>query len=393
MHVTATFGELERMDPIVFSEKTDYGWRGLTAHGEVLEVKVSRDSKVVIPSDVLVSYNGRPIGERSVTNEWNVDIDNYLLHFNRGIELYKSNRTSEALDECDKTLAVAPTLRAKFNRSMILLAMGKWNEGLQEYWDCEQSKPFMRPPVKQALEAGLIPWRGEKLSGKRLLLLHAHGFGDTIQTLRYLPELYGMGAKIAIDVPQPLRRLARWPHGEDGDFFCPMLHLMYMLAVTPQNIDPRPYLNADDHLIEKWRDSLGPKCCRRIGLAWSVGKPSDGDYPREIELSELAAAFPDSELHSVQVQDKEKAAQLGVHVHEFEDFADCAALMLNMDQIVSVDTAALHLAGAIGHPLVYGLLSNWASWRWIASWYKNVKLCRQVESNDWRSALAQVVAH
>ena len=61
-----------------------------------------------------------------------------------------------------------------------------------------------------------------------------------------------------------------------------------------------------------------------------------------------------------------------------------------MDEIVSVDTAALHLAGAIDHPCVFALLSHWASWRWIAPWYSNVKLCRQAAPDDWSSALEQV---
>jgi hypothetical protein len=387
------FGGLEQMDPVVFSEKTDYGWRGLTAHGEVLEVKVSNGIKAIIPSEVLVTHNGRPIGERLVTNEWKVDIDDYLLHFNRGVELYKSNKPSEALEECDKTLIAAPTLRAKFNRSMILLAMGKWGEGLQEYWECEQSKPFMRPQVERALEAGLRPWKGQRLSGKRLLLMHAHGFGDTIQMLRYLPELYGMGANVFVDVPPALRRLAPWPIAEDGDFFCPMLHLMRMLNVSPDNVDPRPYLYVNHCLVEKWKEKLGPKRGQRVGVAWSIGKPSDGDYPREIDLTELVLAFPECELHSVQIQKNEEAQELGVRVHNFCDFADCAAFMMEMDQIVSVDTAALHLAGAIGHPRVFGLLSHWASWRWVAPWYASVKLCRQAIPGDWGSALAQVVAH
>jgi ADP-heptose:LPS heptosyltransferase len=64
--------------------------------------------------------------------------------------------------------------------------------------------------------------------------------------------------------------------------------------------------------------------------------------------------------------------------------------MMEMDMIVSVDTAALHLAGAIGHPKVVGLLSHWASWRWLAPWYENVRLCRQAAAGDWSSALAQI---
>jgi hypothetical protein len=205
-----------------------------------------------------------------------------------------------------------------------------------------------------------------------------------------------MGATISLEMPPELQPLIRrWPSKDDGDYFCPILHLLHFLDVTPDSVDGSPYMAVEAARIEKWRSHLvvGPKIApRRVGIAWSIGKLSDGDYPREVPLAELVAALGDAELHSVQVQGVDEARALGVHVHEFEDFADCAALMMTLDQIVSVDTAALHLAGAIGHPRVYGLLSYWASWRWIAPWYSNVRLCRQAVACDWSSALAQIHA-
>jgi ADP-heptose:LPS heptosyltransferase len=170
-----------------------------------------------------------------------------------------------------------------------------------------------------------------------------------------------------------------------------MLHLIYMLGVTPELVNGEKYLDCsnDRQLINKWHLKL-PGKRRKIGLAWSIGKPSKGDYPREIDLEQLVKLIDtDAELHSVQSQDFERAEKLGVIPHEFEDFSDCAAMMRSMDEIISVDTAALHLSGAIGHPKVYGLLSSWASWRWVANWYDNVKLLRQTSENDWASALEQ----
>ena len=81
-----------------------------------------------------------------------------------------------------------------------------------------------------------------------------------------------------------------------------------------------------------------------------------------------------------------------VHVSDFEDFADCAALVSLLDEIVTVDTAAAHVAGAIGHPNVTVLLSYWASWRWEGGspFYPWFKLCRQAAPGDWNSALAQL---
>jgi len=394
MQIEGFLDDLPELDPVIYHELTDYGWRGLTQQGEVLEVKASNGHAISVPSEIIVAQNGRRIGRRAVRSDMTVDIDDYLTHFNAVVSLYKDNRTDEALIESDATLRAAPTLRAKFNRAMILLASGRWAEGLHEYWQCEQHAPFMRPRAQTALCAGIPAWKGEDLRGKRLLVLHAHGFGDTIMMLRYLPKLLAIGADVVLDVPPELQRLTkRWPlHRFGVDYFCPILHLLRWLDVTPQNVDGSPYKSVERMLANDWHIKIGLKGRKRVGIAWSIGKPSDGDYPREVPLAQLVAALGDAELHSVQVQGVDEARALGVHVHEFEDFADCAALMMTLDEIVSVDTAALHLAGAIGHPRVYGLLSYWASWRWIAPWYSNVRLCRQAVAGDWSSALAQIHA-
>jgi hypothetical protein len=203
-------------------------------------------------------------------------------------------------------------------------------------------------------------------------------------TMRYVPAL-----KSAIMVmPMELHELAtRCGKVSDDlidcDFFCPMLHLLHLRNVTPDDVTGESYLQFKPRLMPLTRK-------RRVGLAWSIGKLSDGDYPREISLELLVEHLGhDVELHSVQTQGAEQAEQLGVATHEFADFADCAETMLAMDEVISVDTAALHLAGAIGHPKVTGLLSSWASWRWQANWYDNVTLLRQSIEGDWTSALAQ----
>jgi ADP-heptose:LPS heptosyltransferase len=104
----------------------------------------------------------------------------------------------------------------------------------------------------------------------------------------------------------------------------------------------------------------------------------------------IAKALPDVRLVSVQQQGRIEAGLSGVEHHSFEDFADCAALMMCCDEIVTIDTAAVHLAGAIGHPCVKLLLSHWASWRWLAPLYSNIKICRQESAGDWASALGKL---
>jgi hypothetical protein len=381
----ATFVEddLPKMDPVIAYEETEYGWRGLTLGGEVLEVRSTNGHKASVPESIIVAHAGQAVGRREVTNNLHIYIGDYLKWFNMAVESYQRGLLDDALAAADLAYGSAPTLRARFNRAMILLACGDWDKGFEEYWQCEQSKPFMRPQVERALALGLRPWRGEPY--RRLMLLHAHGLGDTIMCLRYAPQL---DKEVVAVVPPELRRTAEELcqtaediEQVDADFFCPMLHLPRRLGVTPKSVTGAPYLKFPPSAYV--RDY-------RIGVAWSVGKPSPGDYPRSIALHELVDMISGGgEIHSVQAQGADEAECCGVIHHSFKDFAECAELMSTMDEIISVDTAALHLAGAIGHPNVYGLLSHWASWRWQARWYDRVRLLRQESPGDWRSAMAQ----
>lgn len=391
------------LDPIITHEQTEYGWRGLTEQGEVLEVRSANGHKVMVPGDgLLVVSNGVPVGRRLIEKR-DISIEGYLTHFNRACALFRNNETHDALIQIEAAIGEASTTRARFNRALILLSLGRWQEGFAEYEQCEQRPPFQRPNSRAAIERELKPWRGENINGKRLLLLHDHGFGDTIMMLRYVPALQAVGANVVLMMPEELQRLAsqfapvtaNTLRVIDADYFCSMFLLLPALWQTPETIAHYavPYIERDRKLVERWQTRLATSKRHRIGVAWSVGQHSDYDYARACPLELLDAALPtDADIFSVQAQNGEEAHALGINVPIFEDFADCAAFMSCMDQIVSVDTAALHLAGAIGHPRVTGLLSHWHSWRWLAPWYPQVKLIRQTAPGYWPSALTQMEA-
>jgi hypothetical protein len=393
--VSSFVDDLPAGDAIIALEETEHGWRGLTAKGELLDVRSRNGHKAAVPDgdDVLMVHGKVPIS-RTAIKRAPIRIDDYLDHYDSAAAFTRENRNAEALANIEFAMTLAPTLFARFNRALILLALGRWREGFAEYRDCEKQAPLTRPAVIEALAAGGKLWDGEDLAGKRLLLLHAHGFGDTIMMLRYVPLLKAIGADVVLKVPDELRSLAAQcaPVTDklEADFVCPILHVADMLSVTPANVgNVEPYLRVEPAAVAAWRSRLGPG--RHVGIAWSTSAQRPGDYPRTVPIERLVAAIGgDANLHSVQKQGGLEALKLGVRVHPFGDFADCAALMLAMDRIISVDTAAVHLAGAIGHPRVELLLGHWASWRWLAPWYPNVKLRRQTASDDWDSALAQL---
>jgi hypothetical protein len=370
-------------DPLIVQEATPDGWRGLTASGEILEVR----SHNGMPSGEIVMARGGSVVARLAQPADDVaeraSIDEYLRRYDEACVLSRANRPLEALAEWDAALRIAPTAFARSNRALTLLALGRWTEGFREYRECEFIPALMRPQVREAIAAGLKPWRGEPIDGKRLLLIHAHGFGDTLMTLRYVDQLIQRGADITLLMPPSLESLAAQIAPvvscvTSTDYFCPMLHLPGFLGVTPANLGglPAPYLKPSVGRVLNGHERP------RVGIAWSTGKPDGavGDYNREIPLARLVADLGDAEIHSLQIQGREDARAFGIVTYDFKDFEHCAEVMTTMDEIVSIDTAALHLAGAIGHPRVTGLLRDWHSWRWLAPWY-DVELRRFDDGN------------
>jgi hypothetical protein len=400
--------DLPDLDPFIMREDTATGWRGLTLHGEMMEAKAppGRPRPIAPTGSVMVMAGGKPVGRRAMPPDNATcapgTIQTYLSHYDRALDLFKQCRTLEAKAEIDYAAAMAVTTRTRFLRALILLTLGYWKAGLL---DLESRLDLTFPEACKRVEADGVPrWRGETLRGKSLILVQDAGFGDTIMGLRYVAELRAsFGADVYLLAPMAFATLAGRlvptiaEHGRHFDFYCPTLSLMHMMGETPRTISPKPYLAPSQDLVSRLRDLLRPKTRRNIGIAWSVGNVVPGDYHREIPLellvSHLTALYgEDAELFSVQVQEGEIAANMGVSVLPFRDFDDCAALMMVMDEIVTVDTAAAHLAGAIGHPCISLLLARWHSWRWRddAPLYEHTRFCRQDAPGDWMSALAKL---
>jgi hypothetical protein len=390
------------LPPIVVAESTAHGWRGLTLDGQILNVESSGEHAIEIPfgGQVAVNRNGKPIGHRKVPDRASPGlIDRYLRCFDIARRAIASGHLSNALVSIETAISFVPTLAAQYNRAMILLELGRWREGFDEYAHAVEypGSMFMRPRYADCVEFGLKRWRGEDIKGKRLLLIHDHGFGDSIMMLRYVPVLKAMGADVVLWMPPELERLAM-QHAPvvreivGAHYFCPLLMLLQVLQrhTFDSFLWQGPYLDVDKDNAAMWRDRLVGWGKRIVGVAWSPGVTHENDYPRAIELDLIRQALPDVHLVSVQQSNGFAARLGGVEYHSFEDFADCAALMVCCDEIVTIDTAAVHLAGAIGHPCVKLLLSHRASWRWLAPLYGNIKVCRQDSAGDWASALGKL---
>jgi hypothetical protein len=261
-------------------------------------------------------------------------------------------------------------------------------------------------------------WRGEAASGQCLLVHTEQGFGDTLHFCRYIPLAAARGLRVVVQAPKPLARLMTSLEGVDQvilegaplppfDFHCPMLSLPLALGSTMDSL-PRhvPYLRAEPSQAEAWRhrlDELGDDR-PRVGLVWQGGIDKEPRSARAIGRQRsfapemLAPLFDVSRVRFFSLQKEGSRAPeefpLTDFMSEMVDFADTAALVENLDLVITIDTSVVHLAGALGRP-VWLLDRFLPCWRWLheertSPWYPTLRRYQQDSPTDWRSAVTAV---
>ena len=263
-------------------------------------------------------------------------------------------------------------------------------------------------------------WLGDvDLAGKTILLHSEQGFGDSIQFCRYVPLVAARGARVVLEVEQPLCGLmrglpgvteivARKDHaGEplpDHDLHCPLPSLPLAFATKLETIPANgPYLHAPESAMAQWTLRLGGARGLRIGLAWSGNPNHIRDRERSMPLDHLLPLLNvDASFVSLQKQLRAGEAELlsraGIRdvSDDLHDFTDTAALIAQLDLVITVDTGVAHLAGALGKP-VWILVTHAPDWRWLldrddSPWYPTARLFRQSDSRDWSDVVARVGA-
>ncbi|MBI3710034.1 MAG: hypothetical protein HY246_20500, partial [Proteobacteria bacterium] len=247
--------------------------------------------------------------------------------------------------------------------------------------------------------------------------LHAEqGLGDTIQFIRYVPLVAALGGRVVLQVSPELKRLLQAFPGVERlvapadelpryDVHLSLLSLPRAFATELPTIpDDVPYVTAEPAAVRAWGQRLAAYRGRRVGLVWAGRPEHRNDRNRSLQLQKLAtlAAVPDVTFLSL--QKGPAAAQLAgppagfspVDLgQELGDFADTAAVIANLDLVISVDTSVAHLAGALGRP-VWCLLPFAPDWRWLrgredSPWYPTMRLFRQRRHGDWSDVAARVV--
>ncbi len=316
----------------------------------------------------------------------------------------------------DSLAALPGAPELKFRLAQLRLAQGDFREGLPLY---ESRFEVQGPSSIRRLALPMPFWRGEDLAGKRILVLTEQGYGDHIQFCRFVEPLSRMASGVLLAVSPPLSELMRSLSGpieittkiadvrtSGCDYWTFLGSLPFHFKIGVGDIPPAPYLRAASAKRARWRERLAAlPGRRRIGLVWAGSRAHGYDRRRSIPFERLSplARVPDVAWVNPQppLQDPSANARIpGLDITCFPDgpmdFDDTAALIAELDLLVSVDTSTAHLGGALGAP-TWLLLSRVTDWRWYleeetSPWYPSMRLFRQRRYGDWEDVLVRVAA-
>lgn len=331
---------------------------------------------------------------------------------NLGVALQAQGRVAEAAACFETALALRPDYAtARWNRAMLKLLTGNLREGFRDF----EARFDKNDPVP-VHHAGVPLWGGTPFHGKTLLVHAEQGFGDTFQFVRYLHLAAERGDDIIFEcqheslqdlLADSFPRVRTVIRGESlSGIGCqiPLLSLPRVFGTTLDTIPSRvPYIVPSREKVEKWKMRLEENTGFRIGLVWAGrAKP---DPKRSASLQALAplATVPGVVFFSLQVGEGSEQLQNppgGMKIHdytnEFGDFSQTAAFIANLDLVITIDSAAAHLAGAMKKQ-VWVLLPYASDWRWMSGradspWYPTMRLFRQRRAGDWHGPVAAMIS-
>lgn len=327
-------------------------------------------------------------------------------HNNLASAYHRQVRLEDAAASFRRAIELEPQWKLpRFNLGLLLLFQGDFEQGWIEH-EARCDAPELRH-IKQNLPRPR--WDGSDLNGKRILIYTEQGFGDAIQFARYVPMVAERGGRVILGCRAPLVSLFRTVEGVEQlisqdeslpefDCHCSLMSLPALFKTTldtiPKNI---PYLKADPQKIQRWRDRFAEADDRlKVGLVWAGNPAQENDVNRSMRLENYAAL---ASVEGVRFYAMQKAAGAEQAKHppagmdftdlsdEIADFSDSAAVLSNLDLLISVDTAPAHLAGALGRP-VWTILTYHPDWRWMKDrldcpWYPTMRLFRQQQQGIW----------
>ena len=340
--------------------------------------------------------------------------DDPQIHVCVGAAISSQGRFEGEEPHYRRALELAPDhADAQHNLALLELRRGNFKEGwaLHEVrWRSSKYKAIQIPGVPE--------WRGEPLQGRTLLVVGEQGHGDMMQFARYMPVLAQMGATVDMRVPENIVELIQsvpgvhraFAHGptDHYDFWTPSMSVPHRLAEHVSGVlAETPYMSVSAERIGSWpaRVTKLAGTRRKIGIVWA-GSPTFGND--QFRSMPFAAWSPFAEVANAewfslqkgsareQLSNSECALKPHDLTDDIHDFADTAALIEQLDLVITVDTSVAHLAGALGKPVWVLLPANY-DWRWMldrddSPWYPHARLFKQTMLGDWTEPVARAKA-
>ncbi|MDP7667872.1 MAG: tetratricopeptide repeat-containing glycosyltransferase family protein [Rhodospirillales bacterium] len=328
--------------------------------------------------------------------------------YNLGLVLRDLGQLDDALRCFEKSLATRRDHPdCVWDQALTFLMMGDFERGFPAYearWNLARAR---KRPIRHPL------WDGSDLDGRTIVLHNEQGFGDMIQFVRFVPLVAERGGTVVLEVQPELSHLFEGVRGasrvvldgaveDEADVAAPLMSVPGILGTTLETIPAEvPYLAAPDVAGDRIRVHFGAGC--NVGICWAGKITHADDRNRSCSLAHFVdlMGLADVAFHSLQVDAGRRAIEaqgcealvtdLGGRLH---DFADTAAVISQLDLVITVDTAVAHLAGAMGRP-VWVLIPFAADWRWMRDrednpWYPTMRVFRQLRPGDWAELMARV---
>jgi hypothetical protein len=331
-----------------------------------------------------------------------------------GNTLSALKKTAEAINAYDRSIQIDSNYyNAYWNQSLAQLLLGNYEVGLPNYeyrWLREGADTFLHPTIPKLSSL-------EEAVGKKVLVWSEQGYGDTLQFCRYVPLLMQMGIEVVLETQAPLLPLLKDQFDcpviqigqayEAVDYQIPLGSLPLLFKTTVDTIPLNvPYLKAHDGKVIEWRDRLNLRQDKpNIGIACSGNIKFDLEHgntmpiPLELlgQLSEVAHLYLiQKEVRPADQQYLDAHPEITYLGPQINDFEDSAAIIQNMDEIITIDTSLAHLAGALGKKTKV-LLPFAPDWRWLldrqdSPWYPSSILYRQESMGEWNYTLERIIS-
>lgn len=406
----------------------------LKAVGKLDEAISSYNSAIAIKPDSAEAYSNRG-NALAEAQRWMESLESYDLaislnpravqaHINRANTLLSLQRLDEAILSYETAVSLQPNnALANWNLAHALLLTGDYARG----WELYEWRWKYGDNVKYKWNFKVPFWQGvEKISGRKILLYAEQGLGDTIQFFRYAKLLKQMGAGVLLVVPKALVNLLKDSEDVDViiesgqtlpefDYYSPLISLPRAFGTNLTSIPAaNGYLQAERRKVLFWKERLGWRSRLKVGVVWSGGFHLQQNdrwatiERRNISLEVFAKGLENisADFYSLQKGDPAESEIRGKeceywpnknfhnYTDELNDFTDTAALIENLDVVLTVDTSTAHLAAAMGKPT--WILNRYDTcWRWLldrddSPWYESVKLYRQSADRLWEPVLKHV---